>query len=66
MTQRHVRRFLSGLRAPSSAPWHPTHSQLRRTAAHVELLVAPTGSRKSTLMRTYAVRYVTEHPGKSV
>ena len=32
----------------------------------VELLVAPTGSRKSTLMRAAAVRYVQEHPDKSV
>ena len=32
----------------------------------VELLVAPTGSRKSTLMRAAAVRYVTEHPDKTV
>ena len=32
----------------------------------VVLLVAPTGSRKSTLMRTAAVRHVTEQRGKSV
>ena len=32
----------------------------------VELLVAPTGSRKSTLMRAAAVRYVTEQPNKTV
>jgi hypothetical protein len=32
----------------------------------VELLIAPTGSRKSTLMRAAAVRYVEEHPGRSV
>jgi hypothetical protein len=31
-----------------------------------ELLVAPTGSRKSTLMRTAAVRFVTAHPNKTV
>ena len=36
-----------------------------RTAAP-ELLVAPTGSRKSTLMRAAAVRYVTEQPKKTV
>jgi hypothetical protein len=30
------------------------------------LLIAPTGSRKSTLMRAAAVRYVTEHPEQSV
>ena len=29
-------------------------------------MIAPTGSRKSTLMRTAAVRYVTEHPDESV
>jgi putative DNA primase/helicase len=34
--------------------------------ATVVLLVAPTGSRKSTLMRTTAVRHVIEHPGESV
>ena len=32
----------------------------------VTLLVAPTGSRKSTLMREIAVRYVQEHPDESV
>ena len=32
----------------------------------VVLLVAPTGSRKSTLMRAAAVQYVTEHPKKTV
>ena len=32
----------------------------------VTLLVAPTGSRKSTLMRAAAVRYVTEQPDKTV
>jgi hypothetical protein len=32
----------------------------------VVLLVAPTGSRKSTLMRAAAVRYVTEQPNKTV
>ena len=31
-----------------------------------ELLVAPTGSRKSTLMRAAAVQYVTEQPNKTV
>jgi hypothetical protein len=31
-----------------------------------ELVVAPTGSRKSTLMRAHAVRFVTEHPDQSV
>jgi hypothetical protein len=34
--------------------------------AAVELLVAPTGSRKSTLMRAAAVRFVSEHPEQSV
>jgi hypothetical protein len=34
--------------------------------APVELLVAPTGSRKSTLMRAGAVRFVQEHPDQSV
>ena len=34
--------------------------------AAVELLVAPTGSRKSTLMRAAAVRFVIEHPEQSV
>ena len=32
----------------------------------VTLLIAPTGSRKSTLLRAKAVRYVEEHRGKSV
>jgi hypothetical protein len=32
----------------------------------VELLIAPTGSRKSTLMRAAAVRFVEEHPRRSV
>ncbi len=32
----------------------------------VELLVAPTGSRKSTQMRANAVRFVAEHPDQSV
>ena len=32
----------------------------------VTLVIAPTGSRKSTLMRTAAVRYVTQHPDESV
>jgi putative DNA primase/helicase len=32
----------------------------------VVLVVAPPGSRKSTLIREYAVRFVTEHPGKTV
>ena len=31
-----------------------------------ELIAAPTGSRKSTLMRAAAVRFVAEHPDKSV
>ncbi len=35
-------------------------------ASNVKLLVAPTGSRKSTLMRAAAVRYVTHNPNKSV
>ena len=34
--------------------------------APVELLVAPTGTFKSTLMRRAAVRFVTEHPDQSV
>jgi hypothetical protein len=34
--------------------------------APVELLIAPTGARKSTLMREAAVRFVQEHPDQSV
>jgi hypothetical protein len=34
--------------------------------APVELLIAPPGSRKSTWLRKTAVRYVTEHPDRSV
>jgi hypothetical protein len=37
-----------------------------RGAVTVELIPAPTGSRKSTLMRAAAVLYVAEHPGKTV
>jgi hypothetical protein len=38
----------------------------QRGAATVELIAAPTGSRKSTLMRAAAVLYVAEHPDKTV
>src|SRR5262249_22862743 len=34
--------------------------------APAELLIAPTGARKSTLMRAAAVRFVQEHPEKTV
>ena len=41
-------------------------ARVARTIEHagdgVTLLIAPTGSRKSTTMRAAAVRYVTEHP----
>jgi hypothetical protein len=44
--------------------------RVRRTVAPdapgVRLLIAPTGSRKSTLMRAAAVQYVKDHPGESV
>lgn len=38
----------------------------QRGAVTVELIAAPTGSRKSTLMRAAAVLYVAEHPDKTV
>ena len=40
--------------------------QLADLKPPVTLLVAPPGSRKSTLARAKAVRYVTEHPNKTV
>ena len=44
---------------------HPNWAELYGDPA-VMLLVAPTGSRKSTMMRTTAVRHVTEHHDETV
>ena len=43
-----------------------TATKASETPPPVTLLVAPTGSRKSTLMRAAAVQYVTEQPDKTV
>ena len=44
----------------------PEQRELYLLAENGELIAAPTGSRKSTLMRAAAVRFVTENPDKSV
>jgi putative DNA primase/helicase len=45
---------------------NPYQAHLNEETPPVVLLVAPTGSRKSTLMRTAAVKYLEEHPTKTV
>jgi hypothetical protein len=79
---RHFKRFLSfddtgnlcydlnkplNRRARRRAQRHDADIKKRTERAQsVELLIAPPGSRKSTLIRAWAVRFVTEHPGKTV